>query len=306
MRQVHFKTSILLFCLLPFLAFPQNILEEMANDICECLGEEITDIDLMEARLDTCSASVIVSRLTDSTQTHFQNITTVEEIQLIVFRTKQQLFTICPTVRHTIIMNQRAQFYSPPKSEEALYYYQLGGLHYESEEYAEAIKYFKMADKAEKRKAVTYDYLGLCYFKNNQTDDAIKYFKKSLKYYSDSDIALLHLAKINLNKGNYSLAMNYYEQFQYLYPESPEGYFGLAQLNLHYNNPEIAAEWGLIAYTIYEQQHAENLEACGKLLREIYIELEKIHKSFVIKKFIKDYQLEFQSEPWLETQKFKN
>jgi len=302
---IRIKTIVFILFFLPVVIQAQSIQEEMATRICECIDEEVSNFDTLNQMIDTCSTRIIVATLSDSTLGYYKNINSVEDLQYILFSTRMSLFQVCPQVRHNVLIYRRTKFYTPPSSQAGNYYFELGAVLYEMEEYGLASAYFKLADKSEKKKPVVYDFMGMCYYRQNQTDLAIKFFTKSLKYFADSDIALLQLAKIYFDKGDYMRSKTYYERFQYLYPESPDAYFGLARIALQYNHPDNAAESGLIAYTLYKQlNYDEDLEACTELLHDIYLELEKINKSFIFKKIIKDYELDIPDEPWLKANKF--
>ncbi len=295
------KTLIIITVLsLPCAALPQTYPETMANKICTCIGEEEMDEAVLKQKIDTCSKRVISEMLEDSTAEIWNMVYRVEDVEFIVRAIYGNLVLNCTRVRHMILMNRRSMFYSPPKSEKALYYFQLGMMLYETEEYPMAASYFRMADKSEKGKSMILDYLGMCYYYQGDLKKAFKYFKKSLKIFSDSDIAILKMAQIYLTRGDYNEAWRYFERYYRLYPESPEGYYGLAQISFRLKSYESAVEWAIIAYAIYEPMHTEKLAECSELLRNIYLELDKMDKTYLFKKMIKDYQLQLEQLPWLE------
>jgi tetratricopeptide (TPR) repeat protein len=68
---------------------------------------------------------------------------------------------------------------SNPK--EALYPYWLGRLSYDSHQYDDAIRDFKLAIELNPQMARAYDNLGLCYYYENQNDLAIENYKKAIQ-----------------------------------------------------------------------------------------------------------------------------
>ena len=133
-RSTLFKTILFPLLLLSGMIRAQYIAEEMAERICDCIEMEVNQFDSLDHRIDSCTKTIIVSTLTDSTQTFWNKISSVEDVQYIIYMTHTTLFNICPEVRHTVLQTRRAKFYKAPETKMANYYFEMGGILFEMED----------------------------------------------------------------------------------------------------------------------------------------------------------------------------
>jgi len=74
---------------------------------------------------------------------------------------------------------------------------------------------------------------------------------------------------------------------------------GMAQISFEMKKYEVALEWAIIAYAIYEPTYSESIADCSALLKSIYIELDKNDRTYLFNIKIEDYNLDLHDKPWL-------
>ncbi|MFW6357870.1 MAG: tetratricopeptide repeat protein [Chroococcales cyanobacterium] len=104
-------------------------------------------------------------------------------------------------------------------------YYELGSIYLDKKLFAQAIKVFDRALKAEKEvapenQALIYNALGYAYFAKEQYDLAIRQYKEALKLYPEYVIALNNLANVYERKQLTAQALETYEEALKYEPEN--------------------------------------------------------------------------------------
>lgn len=169
-----------------------------------------------------------------------------------------------------LLMAQEMEMYEGSDSKEANKFYDMAGDYFTDEDYTSAIKYYKLAIKADSNFVEAYDNLGLSYRKRNDLDSAIYYYKASIALYPEGAMAHQNLAVVYGMLEEYDMAITEYELMIANDLENPEGYYGVANTHLLQGTYEDGIPAAIQALKLYKKEGSYYLADGYYLLGLLY------------------------------------
>ena len=126
--------------------------------------------------------------------------------------------------------NKESSAFSFSKNEKAIEQYNKGIDFLKTENYKEALTWFKKAVKTDPQFAFSWDNFGICSRKLDKLDDALEAYNKSLNIDPRGKTPLQNIPVVYQFKQEYDKAIEAYNKLLTAYPGDVEGYFGIGRM----------------------------------------------------------------------------
>lgn len=283
-------TATFAFSLFFASASGQDLVESMANQICDCIGK-VESMDSLEKRFDRCideSITIFFNSDDDDEMEHFSQSDSISNtLDAVVAKFTQY----CPGIKELILSEKESKYYKMSASDEARKFYDAGTKAFKSNDYKTAEKQYLKAIKADPGFVFAYDNLGLTYRNLKDYKKALYYYGKSLDLFPEGSMALQNQAVVWLLLNDTEKALNNYYKLINLYPDNPEGYFGMAKTLYMQGEYDTALDYAFYSYKMYAASKSEYIKDSQNLISLIHDKLKEQNKLDIFDRKAKDFGL---------------
>jgi len=255
--------------------------EDVVKDIKKCIDKEVTAYQMslkLFGSLKNAKKEISINTNENS-----------PEYKQYYYDIERWLNDSCATLRTVVASENKERDHSMSNDPEALKQYNAGVDIMKTNNYADALPYFKKAVEIDSMFAFAWDNVGLCYRKTNDLDKALEAYLKSLSIDPKGQMPLQNIAIVYEYKKDYDKEIDAYKKLLDIYPEDPEVSYGIGRVYAFFKkDSEKGLDYLCKAYNLYIKLNSPYRVDAEKNINMIFNQMKKDGKEDAFYKILAD------------------